>query len=172
MSDIKFIRRNGRIIPIKQKKKEAAGLVGAGIGFSAVSGYISGNVLKKAEKISQMSFDFGMDAPFSKLPKGVKSAAEGMNKASIRLKIAKVGLKSSRVIGATLIGLGTQKLSESYGIDNSPIGEFSSEATGVIAAGLANSFFRKGFHGIKVPKVKIPKGLLKDLFSKQVRMKL
>lgn len=114
--DVRFIRKNGRIIPIRKKNKEneefkkAAKITGAGLGISAIGGYGAGKVLKRADRHSQMSFDFMNEKRGSRLPKGTKSIFEGMKKARVGLNNAKKLSALSRVLGTGLAFAGVNKI--------------------------------------------------------------
>jgi hypothetical protein len=176
--NVRFIRRNGRVIPIRVKgsfkpKKQSKpkkvekiydkpsvqfGVFStAGLGISALGGRFAGRQFKKADKMHQQSFDFGMDKPFSKLPKGAKTVSEGFEKSRRR---AKFGVKSKlafKIAGASALSLGFTKGLEAIGYDKPTMAQEASRETGaLLASHLVMEGFAKGFNG---------KGLTKKKFS-------
>lgn len=112
---IRFIRKNGRIIPIHPKKpkmtdqEKGVASIGAGVAVAGVGGLAAGVKLRKAEKISQMTFDFMEDKPNSKLPKGVVDIHDGFVKARTKMRVAKRFSVTSRWAASGLIFMGVSK---------------------------------------------------------------
>lgn len=141
MGDVKFIRKNGRIIPIKVKDhhKGVAGLAGAGL-VTGAGGYIAGKKIRKAEKISQMTFDFMNDKPFSKLPKGVIDVHDGFFKARTKLNVARKFAVGSRWAGSGLAFYGLTKLMKNEKDST------TKEMSKIAVAGIASEVVSRGIY--------------------------
>jgi hypothetical protein len=110
MSDTKFIRKNGRIIPIRTKENATgAAMIASGTALSVASGILSGKELKKAEAA------FGRSANLrgaSKLVMGKSSINSTYNKiirdsASFKIAGKKFSKRSSAILfaGTTIGGI-------------------------------------------------------------------
>ena len=89
---MRFIRKHGRIIPIRDKNEQDKNLgkaqVASAAGLSVIGGGLAGIKLRQAENIHQASFEF-MEERRDTLPKGIKDVAEGFSKANARIKFTK-----------------------------------------------------------------------------------
>lgn len=162
--NVRFIRVRGRIVPIRSKKttkgRDGAASLLAGAGFLGAS-FVAGKKVISADKMHERAMDFAMDEPFSRLDKKFTEPSSQMFAARKKLKNAGRMKKFSRIIGATFIGLGAERLSEKAGLSDGLGSQFASELVGVSAGVGAESLFRKGAGvkfkdqlkstGIKVP---------------------
>lgn len=84
MNDVRFIRKNGRIIPIRQKKigelrregSKGNKLIAAGAAVTVGSGYVAGKLFKSAEKTSAF-IEKSVDAAADLMVKTKKSKKTG-----------------------------------------------------------------------------------------------
>lgn len=173
MSEVKFIRRRGKIIPIRSKKrkeevKKSAAFITSGVATSFLAGKLSGESGRKAKFRGQMVMPF-MQETSGAIPKTLK-------KKNID-KLRKLSIKSSslgKFLGGFLIGEGIEK-----GIGNreDSIGkELISQAGGQISAQIISSQRRKAFgirSSFKMPTAvkKISKDLASKFVKKQLRLK-
>ena len=172
MSDVKFIRKNGRIIPIRQKQRDGVKQVAAGAATAYGGSVLAASILKASEKRSQMSFDLGMDGK-GKLPRMAKTAAQGMNQARFGLKVSRATLFGSGLLGGFVISKGLNKIVQ----PESTGAELAVEAASYGAASQLKVGFARSF-GLR-PKISIPrpvkavgKEIIARLISKQLRFKL
>jgi len=109
MSDVKFVRIRGRIVPIRKKDnaKEGTALLGASALIAGAGGYISGAKTRRAERAHQMAFDFGMNNPDT--PSNIQKTLAGFKAARKRLHTAKRFSMASRFIAT---GIGTVAISK------------------------------------------------------------
>jgi hypothetical protein len=191
--DVRFIRKGGRIIPIKVKKKRGfaankkmiqtrkrnkaakdAGLFGlAGFGLMGAS-YAAGKKVKTAARLHEQAFKYGMDEKGGKLLKRFKSPASQMDFASKKLRSAGRIKSVTKLLGAGAIGVGVERLADKYGLDERLSTEYLSELAGIGAALGSEAAFEKGagvklrdqqmFKKAKKFGVKMAKGLGKIRF--------
>jgi hypothetical protein len=146
--NVRFVRINGRVIPIRMTKdqKDGAKIAATGLGLGAAGGYVAGLKLRKAENISQQTFNFMEDKPFSKLPKGSIDIHDGLLKARTKLKFAKKFAYSSRILASTIAFAGIHKMMKKE--KDSSIKEASklgaaAVASEVVTRGLYSGFSKK-----------------------------
>ncbi len=190
MSDeVVFRRIRGRIVPIKKSQKsqrkeiktinkpavQAAIFSGLGFGIATGGGFLSGRAVKKAEDISQQSFDFLNEKKGIKLPKKVKSVGHGFQLAR---KKARFGFKSKTAFGiasAATLSLGITKGLEAVGADKPTLKqEAGREFAAVTTSTLLLTAFAKGA-GVKRPKIKLPDSIKRtagDLATSFVKKQL
>lgn len=196
--NVRFIRKNGRVIPIRVKgtkpkrakkpKKmsketklglQSAGFTMAGIATALFAGKSQVKRFKRAERMSQQSFRFVTEKS-DYLPKGIKTAGEGFQKARLNLKRSRQIGQIGQVAGGALLSQGIQRALRSQGVEiDNPAIDVGAEIGSQIAAGLIARESRKAM-GMK-PKfsIKVPpslKRLAKDVgtrfIKKQLRLKI
>lgn len=171
MGEVRFIRKNGRIIPIRNKKdsakiKKGSALVAGGGALAAGSGYVAGRIFRSAQKTSEFiesSVESAADLMVktkktrktgSRIPKGQMSFAE-LNISQAAKKVPKYKAKifaSAKTLkyggfslGGLLIGEGLQRLYEgSSGKETGVSGEIISTSAGIGTVALAKKGFKKG----------------------------
>jgi hypothetical protein len=157
---VRFIRKNGRVIPIVEKEKserrKGLALIGSAVAVGGAGGYIAGGKIRRAERMQQMTFDFLNDKPHSKLPKGAADVFEGMAKARKRLEVGKRFARASRWISTGLVFAGLHKVLKN---------DDDSEAMAVYAGFRKRSPFAGPFSS-EAKKVSL------DLFKKFVKKKV
>lgn len=146
-NEVKFVRIKGRVVPIRQKKhekerKQGAALLGLGLATSGIGGYIAGKNLRKADKYSQMTFDFMEERRGAKLPKGVKDIFDGFKKSRKKLNMASKISKGSRLVGTGLTFVGIERLLRNE--KDSGTKEAAKIFGAAVAADMANRSFLKG----------------------------
>lgn len=186
-NDIKFVRINGRIVPIKKKKEkfldksstQAGIFIGSGSAAAALGGIYSGKKFKQAEKFSQMSFDFAKEKKGSFLPKGVKDISSGFAKARDKALLSKRFRIYSGIVGSSLISLGFNKGFEALGYEERTLKqEAAREAGAVVATAAVMRGFEKGSgqkfgikSSFKIPESakKVSKSILKAFAKKRLK---
>ncbi len=120
-SDIRFIRKNGRIIPIRVKKgsaldesrkavqesKKTGAAVGAAAGVGTFAGIAYGDELAAAAKHSKIAPKFGMDGKFALGKASLFSRAKQIASSALAGAKAKPGLVAITAVGSlAAAGLG------------------------------------------------------------------
>lgn len=130
--DVRFIRRHGRIIPIrlnreKAPRKRAAGLIGAGAAVAGGSAAISAGLVVNANKVAKRSAK--MLARVNKVFK-MDSIAQGISPSSVNRGL-KTGLKGYKSV-KTQLGISKAVLRGGVGL-----------GTGLMAAGMMRAISQK-----------------------------
>lgn len=176
-TETRFIRRRGRIIPIKvkkssERKRKAASFAAAGLIASLGAGFASGFKEKKAFKTKQIAFSF-MSEGITALPKSLKrSRVLGLQKSAKKFSLG------GQLLGGALLSQAIQQGLKSQGFESDdlivPVGaEVGSQlAAGLIARQARKSKGGKFFAGTSRAKIKqVGKTIVKRFFSKQLRFK-
>ena len=181
--DVKFIRRNGRVIPIRSKDANKAlirilghpkpppkkkpkkslfqgvGLVAAGLGVSALSGFAAGKLFKSAVKSGQEAINLTKGAKFSfdfkyggtefgeKVQEVLlKGAGKKAKKTATKIKLSKGILKfSGNVVAGAIAGEGIAKIIEELkGSRTNEVEHIASSVGGFVAVEAAQRAFKKG----------------------------
>lgn len=174
---VRFIRRNGRVIPIvdnrQSERRKGAALVGSAVVVGGLGGYIAGSKIRRAERMQQMTMDFLDDKPKSKLPKGAADVFEGMAKARKRLEVGKRFARASRWISTGLVFAGLHKAlkndedSEAMAVSKM-VG--SAAVSEVVARGVYAGFRKRSPFAMPFSSSTKKVGL--DLFKKFVKRKV
>lgn len=174
---VRFIRRNGRVIPIvdnrQGERRKGAALIGSAVAIGGAGGYVAGSKIRRAERMQQMTMDFLDDKPKSKLPKGAADVFEGMSKARKRLEVGKRFARASRWISTGLIFAGLHKAlkndedSEAMAVSK-VLG--SAVASDVVARGVYAGFRKRSPFVIPFSSSTKRAGL--DMFKKLVKRKI
>lgn len=109
MEKPRFIRKNGRIIPIfskDPKKDKGAKQIAAGAVVAGGGGLIAGIKIRKADSMHQQVFDFFEEKKGVKLPKGVQSIEQGFHKANMKLRFSKRLAFGARLAASALVFTG------------------------------------------------------------------
>lgn len=175
MSEVRFIRRNGRVIPIKvDKKKEAyksAGFTAAGIGTSVASGKLFSKTLSKAKKQKQLAFGF-IDDMGGNIPRPLRD--ESVSKLFKRAPQFKLG---GQLLGGALLSQGVQRALKAAGVESDSVAiDIGAEAGSQLASGLITRSANKSFgmrSNFELPKSvkRIGKDVLSRLVKRQLRFK-
>lgn len=171
MGEVRFIRKHGRIIPIRNKQDRKKASVGAaqvasGAAVTYGSGYLGGKLFRYANKqkeIIEKSVDVASDLMVktkksrktgARIPMGqlsfsgfeVEKARKAVPKFKSGLFASAKTLKyGGHGIGAVLLGAGMQKIYEgSTGRDVGTMGEITSAAAGYGTMRLITSGFKRG----------------------------
>lgn len=198
--NVRFIRKNGRVIPIRVKggfkkpKKQSrpkpmaketkfalqsAAFGVAGVGASLFAGKRQRLAFKKAERVSQQSFRFAMEKT-DYLPRGVKTPGEGFVKARKFLRRSKMFGVGGQIAGGALLSQAVQRGLRSQGVEiDNPIIDVGAEAGSQVASYLISKESQKFLNQKKKFSVKVPnslKRLAKDVgtrfIKKQLRLKI
>jgi len=190
--DIRFIRKKGRIIPIRISKKnrgfsrqkrtairtkkkkllQSSALFSlSGIGASVLAGQQFGKAIKRAERISKATFRFAMEKS-EFLPKRAKSIGGGFRLADKKLLTAKRATMTGQFIGGALLSQGVQRALRATGFESDSVAlSAGSEIGSQIAAVLIARSAAKKLK-IRAPRIKIPSSLkqkFKDLGSRFIK---
>lgn len=153
--NVRFIRKNGKIIPIKQKNSEAkkgAAMIGAGFALSASSGYAAGKIFKSATKSAsksinlrkgaQLAFDFEHGSGNKKIQETLlRASAKRAKETAKKINRSRALYKGGAILlGGALIGEGMTMLQK----ETSHTGNIAAGMAGYGAAAVAGSLFRKG----------------------------
>lgn len=172
---MKFIRKNGRIIPIfskdERKDRGAKQVIGAGA-VAAGGGLVAGLKVRSAENLSQQTFKF-MEDRIDNLPKGIKTVAHGFEKANAKLRFSKKIAFGARLGAAAIAFAGINNI-----LHNEKDGDLKAAAklTGaavaseLVARGIYSGFKRRSPFSMPVSQSTIAnsKALLKNIFKKAV----
>jgi hypothetical protein len=166
--DVRFIRRHGKIIPIKinreaDSRKRAASLITAGVGVAVAGGLIGGGVLLGASKLATRAGNMLSNVnKVTKLPKhfrgisqysahrALKVGAKAAKSVSTRLALSGGIVRGSVGIGTGLITAGVLR---GVSQEDRPVIEGTTAiASGLAAHGIATAAFRK----LVMKKLKLP----------------
>lgn len=153
-------------------------MVVGGVGVGALGGFIAGHKLRAAESISQQTFDFMNDKPFSKLPKGVIDVHDGMFKARTKLNAIKKFSTGTRIAASAIAFAGIHKLiqdkKDSNAKEMAKIGA-AAIASEAVTRGIYAGFKRRNPFTVPLKQatksggVTIMNEFLKKVFSKGVK---
>jgi len=180
MSEVRFIRKNGRIIPIKKDNRLRDGIVGVGaLGSGAVLAETSGRSIAKVMKASnqsiRMATAYNKRAMFAAnnmasdrilerlIGKSDKHAYRGGEFA----KLARKKVLANSKVSALLVGYGASKIADSLGIEDQSTKSAIGIASGVGSYTLINASYQKVLKGTKRRNIVFPAA--KDLLAKAVR---
>jgi hypothetical protein len=171
MSDVKFVRIRGRIVPIRKKQADGIKAIGAASVIAGGGGYIAGRLLRKADRAHQLAFDFGMKNPDT-MDNMIKTL-KGLNSAHRVKQVAKGISIASRFAATGLGAVGLHSLLRNEKDSATKDAAKLAGAAGVselASRGLYAGFKKKIPFSMKVsPKLKTA-GL--DLLKKVVKAKL
>ena len=125
--NVRFIRKNGRIIPIfskeerERRKLQGAGLVAGGTAVAASAGFASGRVARSATQNARSAKLFTdaartLSKTSSNNPlrdRAIKRGARQLKITKGKLQLAKFGVRGIGLgIGSAVVGLGLTKINE------------------------------------------------------------
>ena len=159
--NVRFIRKNGRIIPIfskeeRERRKLQGGALAASGAVTAIgSGFAAGRIAKSATQNAKSASLFTQAA--SKLSKSsantvlrdkaIKRGARQLKITKNKLKLAKFGVRGIGFgVGSSLIGLGVTRLNEAHTGTRDGIGAQTAAQVGGIA--IAKPVFKSFKTGI------------------------
>jgi len=161
---IKFIRKNGRVIPIFSKEDKTNIKKGvAGVAGGVISAEVSGRILSKQIKIGRKenriasmltnkAEKFAVKGNFGKQFDNLLNKSNRLARsATMRSQKTVLFSKRSNILSSALIGYGATKISSGFGADESTAGIVGG-AVGFGAATITAGAFNKGLKGIKRSK--------------------
>ena len=145
---VKFIRKNGRIIPIRVKEgltEAAAGLgIAVGAGVAAERTFAAGRKLQRASRIATKRASIAYESgKFKSQTLRFKQAVATANKASATFKASRALLGISTFVGAGLIFSGLGKMQNKKDQKNELLQYLRFGIAGT-AAGIGTRIFKRG----------------------------